>query len=73
MMYVGIGIEQGKKVHEEDAFMYAMERCTTDCADDFVKEFAGTQLVTISDMQNLRESVVEWFYSGNWIRREESA
>lgn len=73
-MYVGIGIEQGKQIHEEDAFMYAMERCTTDCADDFVKEFAGRiHLITVSDMRNLRESVVEWFYSGNWVRREESA
>ena len=69
-MYQGIGPEKGKQVYEEDAFAYAMERCTTDCADDFCKEFGGLQVVTVQDMQKLREDVVEWFYSGNWIRRE---
>lgn len=65
-MYIGIGPEQGKQVYEEDAFAYAMDRCTTDCADDFCKEFGGVMLLTIQDMQALRENVVEWFYSGNW-------
>ena len=68
MMYVGIGMEHGKRVLEEDAFSYAMDRCTTDCADDFCKEFGGLHLITIQDMHELRESVVEWFYSGNWIK-----
>ena len=70
MTYIGIGPEQGKRVYEEDAFGYALDRCTTDCADDFCKEFGGVQLITVEDMQDFRRDVVEWFYSGNWYADE---
>ena len=32
-MYVGIGPEHGKRIQDENAFMYAMERITTDLQD----------------------------------------
>lgn len=41
-------------VPEEDAYEYAMERISLD--EDLRKEF--------------KETVVEWFYSGNWIKED---
>ena len=41
-------------VPEEDAYDYAMERISTD--EDLKKEF--------------KDSVVEWFYSGNWVKED---
>ena len=40
-------------VPEEDAFEYALERCLN-----------GTE----EDQREFREMLVEWFYSGNWIK-----
>lgn len=41
-------------VHEEDAYDYALEKC-----------LHGTE-----EMQNeFKEMLVEWFYSGNWVKR----
>ena len=54
--YEGIGPEQGTIVAEDEAFPYALERC-----------LKGTE----SDKQEFREMLVEWFYSGNWRRKEE--
>ena len=71
-MYIGIGPEKGRRIAEEDAFGYAMERCTSDCVDDFCKEFANQVLITINDVMQFRERVVEWFFSGNWVRRDEN-
>lgn len=56
MYYEGIGPEQGTVVSQEDAYAYALERC-----------LSGTE----EDKQEFREMLVEWFYSGNWSRREE--
>ena len=69
-MFFGIGPEQGKKVKDEDAFMYAMERCTTDYAEEFLNEFIFYSIRKPSELQVFREDVVEWFYSGNWIFKE---
>jgi hypothetical protein len=56
MYYEGIGPEQGTVVNDEDAYAYALERC-----------LSGTE----EDKQEFKEMLVEWFYSGNWARREE--
>lgn len=71
-MYIGIAKEAGKRVLEEDAFGYAMERCTDDTAEEFLKEFADDlkNLNTVEDLQKFRADVVEWFYSGNWIKED---
>lgn len=47
-------------VPEEDAFEYAIERCTT-------IPFA---VVGIEWTQEFREMLVEWFYSENWIKED---
>lgn len=55
-MYIGIGTEQGTVVSEEQAFDYALERC-----------LHGTP----QDQQDFRELLIEWFYSGNWIKEKD--
>lgn len=54
-MYVGVGPEQGKVIEEEQAYQYALERC-----------LHGTP----EDQQEFREMLVDWFYSGNFIKEE---
>ena len=55
MRYVGIGPEQGIVVDETAAFAYAMERCLTG---------------TLEEQADFKEMLVEWYYSGNWIKEE---
>lgn len=52
--YLGIGPEDGTIVEEEQAFDYALERCLEG---------------TLEDQKAFREELVEWYYSGNWIKR----
>ncbi len=53
--YTGIGPESGTFVPEGVAFEYALERCTK-----------GTS----EDKAEFRKMLVEWFYSGNWVKEE---
>ena len=53
IMYYGIGSEQGKMIEEDEAFDYALERCLKG---------------TLEDQKEFKEMLVEWFYSGNWIK-----
>lgn len=58
MAYVGICTERGKVIDDEYALEYAMERCGIQAVGDEVDpEFA--------------EMLVEWFYSGNWLHKED--
>lgn len=54
-MYYDIGPEQGNVVSGDEAFDYALERCLHG---------------TLEDQKEFREMLVEWFYSGSWIKRE---
>lgn len=56
-MFVGVGIEEGKVVEENQAYSYALDRCLNG---------------TVEDQQEFHEMLVEWFYSGNWIKEDES-
>ena len=67
-MYVGIGPEKGKKVHDEDAFSYACERINN-----------GTEREQETFMQIMKEAesfymavvtVVLWYFSGNCVYEE---
>ena len=67
-MYVGIGPEKGKNVHDEDAFSYACERINN-----------GTEREQETFMQIMKEAesfymavitVVLWYFSGNWVYEE---
>lgn len=70
-VYIGIGPEKGKRVMAEDAFMYAMERVTTDDQDmqEFCDWFTGVRYgkVEPEELAQFRTELVEWFYSGNWM------
>lgn len=55
-MYIGIGPEKDKVVTEDQAFDYALER-----------SLHGT----LQDQREFRELLVEWFYSGNWIKEDD--
>lgn len=55
--YEGMGPENGIFIPMEDAFEYAIDRCINGPdREEFEKEF--------------KETLVEWFYSGNWIKRK---
>lgn len=75
-IYIGIGSESGRTVREEDAFMYAMERVTTVEKDmeEFCEHFTGVRygMATKKEIMDFREDLVNWFYSGNWIRSDEN-
>ena len=67
-MYVDIGPEKGKKVHDEDAFSYACKRINN-----------GTEREQETFMQIMKEAesfymavitVVLWYFSGNWVYEE---
>lgn len=51
-------------VPNEDAFDYALEHCVcwTHCPPQM--------LHGIDWVQEFKEMLVEWFYSGNWVREE---
>lgn len=55
-MYIGIGPEEGTVVEEDQAYEYALER-----------SLHGT----LQDQQDFKELLVEWFYSGNWIKEDD--
>lgn len=56
MYYQGIQSEEGKIIQEEEAYDYALERC-----------LHGTK----EDQREFRAALVEWFYSGDWIKKKE--
>ena len=56
MAYVGIGPEEGIVVDDDQAYEYALERCLN-----------GSQ----QDKQDFKDILVEWFFSGNWIREDD--
>lgn len=53
--YLGIGPENGTFITEDKAYQYALERC-----------LSGTE----EDQKEFREMLVEWFYSGNWVKED---
>ena len=53
-------IGTGAFVPEEYAFDYAIERCVT----------VPFMVVGIEWTQEFKEMLVEWFYSGNWVKED---
>lgn len=56
-------IKTGDFVPDEAAFDYALERCV---------EMVPAGFRGILWVQEFKEMLVEWFYSGEWIREEET-
>lgn len=55
MYYKGIGPEEGRIVEESEAYEYALERCLNG---------------TLQEQKEFQEMLVEWYYSGNWIKED---
>lgn len=68
-MYTGIMQETGKTVHDEDAFMYACDRCRLGDIEE--KSTFLEYAKHAEDMEDFAETLVEWFYSGDWMYKEE--
>ena len=56
MLYVGFGPEAGTGIEEKQAYQYALERCLN-----------GTP----EEQQEFREMLVEWYFSGNWVKEDQ--
>lgn len=52
--WLGIGADRGTIVDDENAYDYALERSLHGSPED---------------QNEFHEMLVEWFYSGNWVRR----
>lgn len=66
-MYEGIMQEAGKRVSNEDAFSYACERIEHGSEEDR-KGFMDIAK-TSDSFDEMADRVVEWYYSGPWVRR----
>lgn len=67
-MYIGVAEETGRKVHDEDAFSYACERCLNGTVEE--KETFLELARHCEDMEDFAENLVEWYFSGNWLKEE---
>lgn len=56
-----VEIGTGVFVPDEDAFNYALERCT---------EIVPPGIRSIKWTQEFRKMLVEWFFSGDWIKED---
>lgn len=64
-MYYGIVENEGKRVSDTDAFSYACEQVEAG-GDELQAEFM--EIAASSDsFFEMRQRVIEWFYSGSWI------
>lgn len=54
-MWIGINTEKGKRIPDEEAFDYALEEIRKD--SELFEEY--------------KKSVVDWFFSGDWIHKED--
>lgn len=55
MPYIGIGPEKGQVVDEIQAYSYALDRCLHG---------------TVKEQIEFRAMLVEWYYSGNWVKED---
>lgn len=69
-MYIGVNKEAGFRVNEEDAFSYACERCLKGTIEE--QETFLELAKRCEDMADFAERLVEWFYSGNWVKEVNS-
>ena len=65
-MYIGILNESGKCVSDEDAFSCACERIERGTAED--KQMFLRLARESETFEQFVGRLVEWWYSGNWIR-----
>ncbi len=68
-MYIGILTESGKRVSDEDAFSYACERIEHGTAEE--KQMFLRLARESEAFEQFVERLTEWWYSGNWIKKED--
>lgn len=66
-MFEGIMSEAGKVVSDEDAFSYACERVQHGTTEE--KAFFVDIVKTSDNFDEFAYRVVEWYFSGEWVRR----
>lgn len=70
-----INMSTGEQVDEYNAFCYAIDKCTSNLEDmeDFLKNFMNGVISypTMEELIAFRKDLVEWFFSGDWIRLED--
>ena len=67
-MFLGIGPEAGHRILECHSFGYACDRCLTGTKEE--QEQFVELARTCEDMDDFARTLVEWFYSGNWIQKD---
>ena len=77
-MFKGVAENYGKNISSKDAFSYALERVFTNPKDtrEFCKEFPQFNIKILADdcqLAEFKHDLVEWFYSGNWIYKNEES
>lgn len=74
MYYEGICSERGKIVYEEEAFEYALAEMSKEENQEDYKRCSGEDFdESLLDDEGERKEFVEWFFSGNWIREDDSS
>ena len=68
-MYIGILTESGKRVSDEDAFSCACERIERGTAEE--KQMFLRLAKESETFEQFAGMLVEWWYSGNWIKKED--
>lgn len=70
LYYEGVCRESGKIIYEEEAFDYALSEMSKKEEQADYKFCHGVDFDegTLND-EDARKEFVEWFFSGNWIRR----
>lgn len=82
MLYKGVCREEGKKIPEKFALVYALSRCLSNPAElvDFAVFIGymygedcslGCAINEIMSDSEEAEGFVEWYYFGNWYEEEE--
>lgn len=71
-MYYGLGRNRGFRVNAEEAFLFAIERCTTNEHDMewFSATFGELKLNSPNLIKDFRSSLVELYYAKDWIWKE---
>lgn len=65
-MYIGVNEETGKNVHEDDAFSYACDRCRFGTLEE--RETFLRLAQKCESIEDFAENLVEWYFSGNWLK-----
>lgn len=68
-MYTGIMTERGRYVSDADAFSYACERIEHGTEEE--KRVFLELARESATFEQFAAALVEWWYSGNWIKEED--